>query len=409
DNNDLVNVSAGIFVAPGLLNFLDGTDLLNGASITDSIDPLGNLPFDDLGVDASEVQALATNKNGETYGFNVVDGFDNGLPVKLVQLIEFQVDGINVGQGNVVAHLQGVLPLDDDGFSTVDSVQAAAFDPASGLLYFVAEANELGALVDRLYTVDVTAGDAAAIAATVTQISGSFGEVTPTIDPNAVASAVDTQKVRSIVFDQLTDTPGLETSRLIALIDTVEATPQPGFTVGDWVSTGVFQVTLTDTDTLTILGAPVPAVEGPATAALGPNVGGIELISNDPLSDGHDNPSGQDDTLLAIQGTDANSQFLLIDLAAGTVTLEGLAVDLADTEGVVRGKSIGALTFDPTLLSPFTGRLGAYVGIDTATDEFVYVNPLGGKADNILDNHVGNNLDMIAEMGIRRDLGAADA
>src|SRR5690606_25383103 len=150
----------------------DGVELLTSLSIIDGVDPNFSIPWQGAGVNEINLQALASNSNGDLYAINVLEANVGGTLQKIVQLIE--IDTV-AGVGNVTFHLQNDLPAD------IEAIRAAAFDPNNpDMLYFVGETDG----IDRLYTVNVQNG-------VVTEV-GTFGEIND-----------DVRDVKAITFDDL--------------------------------------------------------------------------------------------------------------------------------------------------------------------------------------------------------------
>ena len=212
------------------------------------------------------VNALASNAGGTTYGFIVQNGLNGGTlnPVQIVQISPVSGVGTVVGEisGQILAKAGGDFNFGQN-LQTVTNVTAAAFSPLSGLLYFVAQANG----ISKLFTVNVNAGNAAAIASTVAAVPGTFGTAT----------------VGDIAFDQTSAV----SERLFA-VTTAAATGGTGGTGGTATGPQILQVDLANvgnplspTFDITIAGtAPTGTITGLAFNR--DNIGALTRPSSQP-------------------------------------------------------------------------------------------------------------------------------
>lgn len=290
----------------------DGVELLTSLSIIDGVDPNFSIPWQGAGVNEINLQALASNSNGDLYAINVLEANVGGTLQKIVQLIE--IDTV-AGVGNVTFHLQNDLPAD------IEAIRAAAFDPNNpDMLYFVGETDG----IDHLYTVNVQNG-------VVTEV-GTFGEIND-----------DVRDVKAITFDDLGGV-----SELIVLTEEEGANR---IVVVNPTAPGTF-----------LLEVEVDFAGGALT-----NLEGISLLQ--------DIDGIADNVLVAVESAGAGSGLYLIDITTGEAVRVSSLPDLTDTTPPVRGQNLQDLTWLPNILNPFTGELGAFVAIDATSDELVFVDP----------------------------------
>jgi len=232
----------------------------------------------------------------------------------------FASNGDVIFRGSAVS-----LPVDADGVSVVDAIEGADFRPRSGsaednLLYFVARDGDS----DKLYTIDVEQSSRSAIQNTVNYIgqinSGSDINVTSLTWRGGVAPELYGYRVNDDVGQ-------------ILLIDSLTG-----------IGTSLFDVVTVDTD------GDTEDID---------DITGIEFID------------GDTDTLYA---TRAGSDIIAIDLITAEVTVLGPLPDPDDDESPVRGTDLQGLTWNPVLLSPFTGQPGVLLATDATSDELVYVD-----------------------------------
>ncbi len=403
-NSNPTKIRSGVVVSASLTDYLDGTQDLGPTSITDTVVPQGTFAFDEAGSDSINLNALASRTNGETYSFNVVDVVNAADETqRLVQFLGLTTIGPNRGDANVIADLNdaliaavdAALPAGRDFVVQVNDVRAAAFDPDNpAMLYFVAEMDESGVLVDRLFAMDVTAPD---VAASLTLVAGTFGQVNNAsdADPHHIDYAVDRVRVQSLVFDQNTSA----TTRLLVLLDSLDDN-------GSVAGQAIIDVNPADTDF---------RANGDALALTGadfvvdPN--GNSILTMTGIAPLEDNASVADTQILAISSNGNSSQYYHVNLekTIPEATSIGLSVDTNDHQGPVRGLDLQGLAFNPALTNPFDGTLGAFIATDATTDELVFVNPVKGLATSVGDRLIQGNVDLGAGLAIRRDLTRPDS
>ena len=129
----------------------DGVDLIGSTPIVDPQLALGNIPFVADGNDDLDLQALATNDDGETFAFNVptvaLGDSDDRQLIQLVQLSNTTGDATvrtSLQQATLAEDVMANLSL------TIGDVQAFAIDPTSHLAYAVSGAD--------LFQIDRTTG-----------------------------------------------------------------------------------------------------------------------------------------------------------------------------------------------------------------------------------------------------------
>ena len=336
----------------GVSVLLPGCKPIGLTPITDTVVPANSrpipTPFPAAGVADINIQAIATDATGQTYGFNVF--IANNAPV--VQLLT--IDN-TTGAATVVAELAG-LPVPAD----LVSIEASAFDPGSGLLYFVGANGANNAVVDQLYTVDV--GTFA-----VTAIPGTFREVANAGPP---ATAAEPRRIRGMAFDQIDAT----TSRLLVL--TTEGNAANG-------NNRIIVVDPANTDTFTAFAN----VTTGAPAAPMTTLTDITVVRDDPTQ--------ADDVIYAVSSAGANSGLYTVNIATAAVgggnalaTLAMILPDRNDTVAPIRGQNLQSLTWNPTLIDPSSGALGLLLATDTISDELVYIPLRTSSADELYSIYV---------------------
>lgn len=87
--------------------------------------------------------------------------------------------------------------------------------------------------------------------------------------------------------------------------------------------------------------------------------------------------AGNDEQIYAITNAGADSGVYWIDVASGATTFLGTLP-----------QGIESLSYDPTLINPFTGRVGALIGTDVDEDNLVFINWLPRFNNHIFAIHV---------------------
>jgi len=319
---------------------LDALELISGTGITDNLTDGNSLPFSAGGRADINLQSLATNSVGVTYTFNLTSVDIMGTNTPIVQLIRLDTSGADNNAGTVVAHLEGVLPTAGmAGLSTVTAIRAAAFDPTDpDMLYFVVESGMNG--LEQLYRLDISAAD---ISASVEQAAGQFNETMAT---------GDRYDVHDIAFDQT----GPGDVRLFALIEESAGSfiTQLQFDNGDLTSPATDTNVFINPINVTFAGGRLD------------NLTGLVLLGDD--------PGAADNDFLLTEAEGSDSQLYTVSFLDGFAFSLGLSEDTDDTASPFRGEDLQDLTFDPTMLDPFTGELGAFLAVDATSDEVVYVS-----------------------------------
>ena len=310
------DISGGLGGGPGLeaIGPMNVTDPING--------PIGTFPVPD---DDVEINALASNADGDTYAFHVLDTGDDTIGT-LVQLL--QVDTLT-GDSTVVFSIQADLPLNQDGFSTVTAIPAADFNDDTGLLYFVTQATVGDEQAFRLHTVDVNTG-------VVTTIAGTF----------------DGLDVHGIAFDG--------DDELHAFV----ADDEDGFLV---TVNPTNTNNLTDVTLVTLAGEDFNEVNG------------IEIRAGELTPNGNLAVYAVNDDQLFRIDRDTGAVFLLGDLALPDGPDDGDEDDEVELQG---------FSYNPTLIDPFTGELGAMIATDVTSDQLVYINLGVREGHQIYNIHV---------------------
>ncbi len=307
----------------------NGVKLLGTTPIIDPFVQEGSIPWVPNGAAEINIQALASRPDtGATYGFNVITANIGGTPTEIVQLIEFDT---LTGNGTVIAHLQAGLP------ANIDGIRAAAFDPTDpDMLYFVAEAEG----IDRLYSLDITDP-----LNTLAQAPGSFGELND-----------DVRDVVALAFDEV----GGATSLLALLVeDGVNRIVDV-----DQTNTGNFGLNVE----VTFGGQPLSNLQGMVLAG--------------------DDPAAFDNFVFAVESAGGGSQLYAINIATGEAIIINSLPDETDTQGPIRGQNIQDITWNPTVISPFTGAAGAFIGVDATTDELVFIDPFSVETNQLFAIYV---------------------
>lgn len=366
DNEVLLGDLPGAFVSSSIGR--EGTEVLGGigggwpitvVGPTNITAPGGAANPDEngtanAGTDVVAIQAVAAQPDGDTYGFNVLTYTDDDNAThKLVQLLKFNTA---TGAATVIADLQDELPVVTDplsadvGKSTVTAIQAADFDPINGRLYFVASATTTFSLTetsggtDRLYYLDVDAGSAANVLASVTRVSGSFGE-----------TAVNPIEVRSITFDQT----GLGSQIL------------RGYAIRDvaGVPTGqLFRMSFTGAENTNAVSYYASVTLNGAAVS---TVSGISLVDEDPTL--------ADEFLYAVTADGASSKLLRVRESSGTSTVMSLLRDPDPDAATLTGQDLRSLTWNPIIVNPATGQPGVLMSTDATTDQLVLIDPTARK------------------------------
>lgn len=357
-----------------------GIQLLGNVNLFDPLVPLGSSTYDPAGRTTYTPRSIATDAQGNMFGFNVVAITDSttNLTRNLVQLLKYDKDGSTTGTpgtATVIAELDLHIPVTTglfvqpkSNFLATDGltdVSAAAFNPIDGRLYFVLRGtsgtgpgqNPPPAVpTQQLFSVNVNAGNAGAITASVTAFTGSFNR-----------SSNKETSVTALVWDQT----AAATAQLYAFYtDTFNAA----------LRGSIIRVNLGNTDILnnqtTVTYGASATTAGTAVSA----VTGLTIVN--------DNPIGIDTVFYATES--ASSGGVVVNSSVGPQVLKitlpviggnatavgyGQLQDPAPATGsATAGLDIGDLTYNPVLTDPFTGKLGALVAVDATSDQVLYVD-----------------------------------
>ena len=237
----------------------------------------------------------------------------------------FATDGTDLIRGSAVS-----LDVDDAGATAIADIQGADFRPRSGvsednLLYFVARD---GDDVDWLYTVDVELPSRSAIQNSVTRIGiiGSNSDLT----------------VTSIAW--------------------LNGTTLYGFRENNTDDTGNIITIDQDTGSVTSSFNVVLVIEGEEPENV-TDISAIEFVGGDV------------DNVYAIRN--GTAEIIRIALGSGhDVFVLGSTSDSPDDdeESPIRGEDLQGIAWNPVLVNPFTGEMGALIGVDATSDELVYID-----------------------------------
>ena len=352
---NLYGRGGGVTALNGGITAPAGVSRIGIISITDPFDANGNVN--------GTVSALATDNSGALYGVNVVIPQNNGtgtggtgpqLP-NLLQIIS--IDSRNAA-ATVIAEVHAQAVLDASVFSAfagnnpqITDATAAAFNPITNLLYFVATGGSNNTPV--LFTIDVHAGN---VGGSLAAIPGTF----QSRGPNAT-------NVGGMVFDR---TSG-GTARLVAALNIGANTQLATINIGNSDSWSE-QVPL--------------------------NTGGIPIVG---LAIRNDNPNQEDNVFFAltggagnggagvaggngVAGITAGSEIQITVNANGTGSVVSFGTLNTQTINLINGgtqqgtieSNPGDLTFDPVITDPFTGLPGALIGTDLTTHDLFIVSPI---------------------------------
>jgi hypothetical protein len=395
---------------PGNLN---GTDILGGIGGPGGIDIIGAVGG--LTIDP-DINALAANSSGEMYAFELqevpIPNPPQGGPQtrKLVNLVQLTFQPIPqppdpaqplpppYGPRREVAvtatrlfEISDEIVAESGGvFSAVNTVPAADFNPANGLLYFVATGGQAGQQgqnqnFDRLFTVNVTSGAVNGIAGNFNDTGGQGGIT-----------------VASLAFDQTAGGP-----QLVALIGEDQGGAGGGGGGGAGGGNTVVGATnpyiavVSQTNTDNFLSQAALTLVTPGQGGGGnqqvPALSGIEILNEDPT---------RVDDLLAV-GPGASFQIVRTGNNVGTtLRLGALAEPIPPGLNPPQdptGGSPSSLMFVPGMLDPFTNTLGAYVAFDTQQDsnKLFWVNRFEQRPVTIYQVYVASS-DVTGSIAISR-------
>lgn len=352
---NLYGRGGGVTALNGGITAPAGVSRIGLISITDPFDANGNVN--------GTVSALATDNSGALYGVNVVIPQNNGtgtggtgpqLP-NLLQIIS--IDSRNAA-ATVIAEVHAQAILDASVFSAfagnnvqITDATAAAFNPITNLMYFVATGGSNNTPV--LFTIDVHAAN---VGGSLAAIPGTF----QSRGPNAT-------NVGGMVFDR---TSG-GTARLVAALNIGANTQLATINIGNSDSWSE-QVPLT--------------------------TGGIPIVG---LAIRNDNPNQEDNVFFGltggagnggagvaggngVAGITAGSEIQITVNANGTGSVVSFGALNTQTINLINGgtqqgtieSNPGDLTFDPVITDPFTGLPGALIGTDLTTHDLFIVSPI---------------------------------
>lgn len=283
------------------------------------------------------VSALATTAAGVSYAINI----GPGNRIQIAQLsfpttpagATGQVTATTVAEVYAQTLAAGGTALN----GAVLAVNAADFNPIDGRLYFVASGLAADGVTpgqDLLFRVDVNAALTRAAREASVVLIGSFGALTD----GAAA-------VTGLTFDRV----GADV-RLVGILSDAAA---------GGTNHRLFNVALAD---VTIVN-PVAVTAANGFNSISGVLGGIQIH--------RDTTDGLNDVIAL---TADNPSTVAADPLALRIGTDGRAVELGPLASGSTGAAPVGLTFNPTLVDPFTQKLGAYVAADGGTDELFYVD-----------------------------------
>ncbi|MCC7408806.1 MAG: hypothetical protein IT442_12090, partial [Phycisphaeraceae bacterium] len=374
-------------------------DSLNGAPISYSAPGgLGGGGGPVFGNNLS-VNALASNAEGDTYGFNFYEP-SGGLGAPTVHLFRFVNHGSTGAVESQVADLGpriralvfGGTPPEDNP-PEVRGVDAAAFNPIDGRLYFVATVNRPDLPnspqgLEYVLSIDVS-GNLLTASSTMRKVDndGLFGD---TIGEQQL-------QVHSIAFDQVLDTPGdYGTSSISGGAPSSYMWAYYTLTLPNIGERAVLAKYEVYDDG--VIGPPRIDTNAPIRSTflqIGTGVNAQPLLSIRGIDFNSFNPALEESGIFAItnEGNASSMLYLAFDPTAvnslvvtinnfGTVfdpddpDFTPTAADAAFNDQQIRGESPGSLTWNPVLVNPYTGRQGVFLFADTETDDLMFVSEL---------------------------------
>ena len=399
----------GVVVGNGSLpvnNGTQGSATASGAHITV---PNAAYPAGLTGATQVYLQTLATNNLGQTFTFNLFDNDTAGNVMRspldagsqqqqwVMQLIELNNSTM---AGSVVYSVNSdssVSPLHFPTDNTTSTyayanvgVKAAAFNPIDNRLYFEfhydlaittgsngtagSGTNGTGSTTtsatsgtfDDIYVIDTRQGQ-----------SGSF-RLVGSIDTTRNAAGAPRQEVTGMAFVVNATAPTTATMYLsmqpngVGGPPTLRPPPSPQLVPYAVSSSG--SISLSSPQTPMIIYEGYGAGRSPLTDIVG-------LTSLPASQDG--GGSGYLFALVSNASNGASSHLARIELVASNgstnATSWGNTTDVYETiahnaAAPYDGQSMTGLTYNPTLVDPFTGQLGTFMSIDTATTNLDFIN-----------------------------------
>ncbi|HVT80544.1 MAG TPA: hypothetical protein VHM90_07800, partial [Phycisphaerae bacterium] len=323
------------------------------------------------------LQALASNAAGNTYGFNAFDTDATGTVVKTTStpnqtIWTFQVVGLSNTSGastvlvtipsnNTNPALTPVIPLDAENAR----IPATAYNPVDGKIYFEVDYSVKpqqqggggGGAAPTIYTNEIWSFDPQTLALTdigaINAFPGDGGA--PELD------------IRGMTFVSNASAPGTAT---LFVAEQPNATADPADNLRARLAVYAVDTAGTFTPGTALRTINVNEGFGSGRAQLN-NIVGLATLpgtANDGTGNGF---------IYAMISNGAASHVVQIDLtldSAGSAN----SMSIGDTTDLIEslntrnpnpkdGRSPGGFTFNPTLVDPFTGQLGAWLSIDTAT------------------------------------------
>ncbi len=350
--NITAEVIGGAVQLDNTLKLVNLPGTLNGAPINGGIGGgsgsqlIGNSSVNGT---ATAVSALAADATGNVYYVTETPTTVAGPTGNVTQnIVQISMVDPTTGNSVVVAEVsaQAVAAAGGRFAGTnpmVTGISGAAFSPVDGKLYFVATGGTNNTPV--LFSVDVTQQSSAAIGATLTAATGSFGSA-----PGTAA------KVGAIAFDST----GTNSATLVAAINTGKSP---------------MIVTIDPTDTDNLGTSITPTVAGKDITA---PITGLAFYPN----------TSANNNVTALTNSTTKSQVLSVNLPTGAATILGNL----PANGQKQGQNPGDLTYDAALTDPFTGQQGALLGTDTGTKTFFYVDPaIRSGTDSIFTIYVSQS------------------
>jgi hypothetical protein len=413
----------GVIVGNGSLpvnNGTQGSPLQGQAHITL---PGASYPTDTQTTSQVNLQVLATNASGQTYTFNIFDVDSNGsLTISALdtsskaQIFTMQVIQLNTStMGGSLAYTVrsdqvGTLfptlgtPPGSDTTNTYTyeevGIRAAAFNPMDNKLYFdlhykltfIENSTESGSgggggqngtagdvtYVEEIYSFNpaVPAGGFTAVTAVDVQSAQVNNVTQPRQKVTGMTFTVNpTNPLQAIMYLSEEPLPQDTTQGGTGGPGTTPVRPRiQSFQVA---FNGSFSGSTGSAGTLTPVSTYVPAEGYGGARNQLTNVLGLAALPSS-------HEGGGSGYLFALvgNGTEGNGatahlvRLDLTDVQNGTLngTAWGNVIDLYESGNTVDGQSLQGFTYNPVIANPFTGEVGAFLSIDTATTNLDFIN-----------------------------------
>ncbi|MCE9589128.1 MAG: hypothetical protein K8S99_01230 [Planctomycetes bacterium] len=304
--------------------------------------PLGSVAGGNISVAAlSEAGSVVTSRGLASY---TVPGDTRPL---LFTVAPNQTDIVSVIRGSAVT-----LPTDKVvGTSNVTRSGAAAFKPVVGsasddMLYFVAESKNGVNNIDQLYYVDVNAGNRSQIQNSLTSIPGTLGE-----------SGGTPRNITALAWDKIGNDA------------TLYAYDAESGKIGSATQAAldVSSNNINFVNAVTIRGTTVTNITGLAFVDENPIAAETQIWATQA---GDSAPAG------TTGDTGGPPQLLRVNLSTGAALQLGSLPEPLNTgpAGGTAGADLQGLTWNPTVINPFTGKPGALMAVDATSDHLVLLD-----------------------------------